>query len=115
MKGAVEFNGAYDNVFKKPIVKEALKGTLDHAIHDAENICKREAPLDTGNLRNSIHKVKGRGLTRRLKQHGAPYWIYVQAGTSKMSANPFVTRTANKIKPKLNEYVTEELERLGVM
>lgn len=114
----INFNDSY---FKKLGLKnnagydDALNMAVDHAIHDAENICRREAPIDTGNLRRSIHKNKPKKCQGELKSHGAPYWVYVQYGTSKMSANPFVTRTARKVKPKLKDYVLEELKRVGIL
>ena len=114
----ISFNDSY---FKKLGLKskggfqEALDIAVDHAIHDAENIARREAPIDTGNLRRSIHKRKPGKCQGELTARGAPYWVYLQYGTSKMDANPFVTRTARRIKPKLQEYVLEELKRTGVL
>ena len=114
----INFNDSY---FKKLGLKgrasyeEPLDIAIDHAIHDAENIARREAPIDTGNLRRSIHKRKPGKCQGELSARGAPYWVYVQYGTSKMSANPFVTRTARRIKPKVQEYVLEELKRAGVI
>lgn len=95
--------------------ENALEKAIDHAIHDAENICRREAPIDTGNLRRSIHKRKPGKCQGELTARGAPYWVYLQWGTSKMDANPFVTRTAQKVKPKVNQYVLEELKKAGVL
>lgn len=114
----IKFNDSY---FKKLGLKnkagydDALDMAVNHAIHDAENICRREAPIDTGNLRRSIHKRKKGKAQGELHARGAPYWVYLQYGTSKMSANPFVTRTARKVKPKLKDYVLEELKRAGVL
>ena len=114
----INFNKSY---YKKLGLKEkssfdnAIDNAVDHSIHDAENICRREAPIDTGNLRRSIHKNKQNKGQGELRQHGAPYWVYLQYGTSKMSANPFVTRTARKIKPKVKEYILEELKQAGIL
>lgn len=95
--------------------ENALEKAIDHAIHDAENICRREAPIDTGNLRRSIHKRKPGKCQGELTARGAPYWVYLQWGTSKMAANPFVTRTAQIVKPKVTPYVLEELKKAGVL
>lgn len=93
---------------------KAIDNAVSHAISEAENICKREAPIDTGNLRRSIHALKqNQGQASLVSNVG--YWAYVQYGTSKQSANPFVTRTANKIAPKLKEYVREELANSGLL
>lgn len=114
----IKFNDSYYKKLGldgKAGYENALDSAVDHAIHDAENIMRREAPIDTGNLRRSIHKNKPRKCQGEIRQHGAPYWVYLQYGTSKMSANPFVTRTARKVSPKLQQYVLEELKRLGVI
>ena len=114
----IKFNESY---FKKLGLKnkhgfdDALDTAVDHAIHDAENICRREAPIDTGNLRRSIQKNKPGKCQGELTARGAPYWVYLQWGTCKMNANPFVTRTARRVKPLLQQYVLEELKRAGVL
>ena len=114
----IKFNDSYFKKLglnKKAGYDEALDVAVDHAIHDAENICRREAPIDTGNLRRSIHRNRPSKCQGELRVRGAPYWVYLQYGTSKMSANPFVTRTARRVKPKLTEYVLEELKRAGIL
>lgn len=122
MSGSLSINIDFkDSYYKKLGLKsrkgfdDALNNAVDHTIHDAENVCRREAPIDTGNLRRSIHKNKPRPCVAELRSRGAPYWVYLQWGTSKMSANPFVTRTARKVCPRLSEYVLEELKRNGTL
>lgn len=100
---------------KKAGFDDALDKAVDHAIHDAENICRIEAPMDTGNLRRSIQKRKRGKCQGELTAREAPYWVCLQWGTSKMSANPFVTRTARRVKPKVSQYVLEELKNAGVL
>lgn len=112
--------------------EDALDRSIDHALSEAENIIKREVPRPghsmsrsippykpTGNLKRSIHKSKRskcKGeLRSNARSNGVLYWQFVQFGTSKMSANPFVTRTARKVAPKLKEYLHEELEEMGVL
>ena len=92
----------------------ALDKAIDHGIQEAENTCRIEAPIDTGNLRRSIHKNKPEKCVGELRSR-ANYWVYLQWGTSKMDANPFVTRTAKKVGPKLPEYLIEELDEMGVL
>ena len=95
-------------------VEEAIDRAIEHTIHDAENIARREAPIDTGNLRRSIHKRKPRKCVGELRSR-AHYWVYLQYGTSKMDANPFVTRTARRVGPKMKEYTLQELKNAGVL
>ena len=114
----IKFNPSYFKKLgldKKHGFDDALDAAVDHAIHDAENICRREAPIDTGNLRRSIHKRKPGKAQGELTARGAPYWVYLQYGTSKMDANPFVTRTARRVKPKVSHYVLEELKNAGII
>lgn len=111
---------------KKDFYK-VIDPAVDHALHDADNIIKREVPRPghsksksippykpTGNLQRSIHKNKPSKGSGELKTK-IPYWVYVQYGTSKMPANPFVTRTARKVSPNLQKYVLEELKRLKII
>lgn len=114
----IKFNESYFKklgLSNKAGFDDALDTAVDHSIHDAENICRREAPIDTGNLRRSIHKRKPGKCQGELHARGAPYWVYLQYGTSKMDPNPFVTRTAHRIKPKVSEYVIEELKKAGIL
>lgn len=111
---------------------KVIDPAVDHTLHDAENIIKREAPRPghsmsksippykpTGNLQRSFHKNKssnGRGdLRSNARSNGVLYWPFVQYGTIKMPANPFVTRTARKVSPNLQKYVLEELKRANII
>ena len=139
-----------DDYYKKLGLKskngfeDALDNAVTHAISDAENICRREAPVATRNLRSSIHKRKPGKCQGELTARGAPYWVNVQYGSPPHiikpkkgkflvwededgthfakevhhpgnAANPFVTRTARRIKPKVQQYVLEELKRAEVL
>lgn len=111
---------------KKDFYK-VIDPAVDHTLHDAENIIKREAPRPghsmsksippykpTGNLQRSFHKNKPSKGSGELKSK-AHYWVHVQYGTIKMPANPFVTRTARKVSPNLQKYVLEELKRANII
>ena len=109
----VELEDSFYKKINHENVEKAIEKGLDHGIHDAENTCKREAPIDTGNLRRSIHKNKpGKGV-RELIAPDAPYWVYVNYGTSKMLADPFVTITAEEVGPKIPRYIRDELKHMG--
>ncbi len=130
----VEFRDSY---YKKLGLKngksfeDALDRGLEHSMSDAENIIKREVPRPghsmsrsvppykpTGNLQRSIHRKKKQKCSIELRSNarskGVLYWPFVNYGTSKMPANPFVTRTVNQIAPKVKEYVHEELKTMGI-
>lgn len=110
--------------------QEPLSKTIDHGLHDSETIIKREVPRPghsrsktgykpTGNLQRNISKNKPNPLSGELlstaRSNGRPYWQYVNYGTYKMPANPFLTRTVNQVIPKFKEYFHEELKRAGVL
>ena len=130
----VEFSDRY---YKKLGLKngngfeDALDRAIDHAGAEAENIIKREVPRPghsmsrsvppykpTGNLQRSIHRNKKRKCSVEIRSNarsnGVLYWPFVNYGTIKMPANPFVTRTVNKIAPKLKDYAHEELAKMGI-
>lgn len=112
--------------------EDAVDRAVDRAMSEAENVIKREVPRPghsmsrsippykpTGNLQRSIHRKKPRKccveLRSNARSNGTLYWQFVQFGTSKMPANPFVTRTINTIAPKLKEYLHEEISSMGIL
>ena len=131
---SVKFSDSY---YKKLGLKNgsgfenAIDRGIDHSLDDAENIIKREVPRPghsmsrsnppykpTGNLQRSIHKSKKKKCSGELRSNarsnGELYWPFVQYGTIKMPANPFVTRTAKQVAPKVKEHIHEELQGMGV-
>lgn len=108
----VELEDSFYKKINHETVEKAIERGLDHGINECENTCKREAPIDTGNLRRSIHKHNAGKGVRELHCTGAPYWVYVQYGTSKMYADPFVSITAEIVGPKIPRYVRDELKRV---
>ena len=80
--------------------QQPLENTLDHGLHDAETIIKREVPRPGHSRSTTGYK---------------PYWVYVQWGTCKMPANPFVTRTVNQVAPLFKQYFHEELNKAGLL
>ena len=57
----IKFNESYYKKLglnKQNGYEEALDLAVDHTWHDAENTMRREAPIDTGNLRRSISRHK---------------------------------------------------------
>lgn len=96
----------------KKTLGEGFKKKIDEALVntglEAEGICVQEAPIDTGRLRGSIsskHMGDGEvGITSDVE-----YWVYLQYGTSKMAANPFVTRTVEQIPKILDKNIKDLL------
>jgi HK97 gp10 family phage protein len=67
------------------VVDKALAKTA----FDTESLAKLYAPVDTGNLMNSIAADKVRELTWRVTAN-AEYAIYVEIGTRRMDAQPYL-------------------------
>ncbi|WP_296852497.1 HK97-gp10 family putative phage morphogenesis protein [uncultured Methanobrevibacter sp.] len=138
MSNAVQFDIKFSDKFYKKLglkngagFEDACDKAVDHSLSDAENIIKREVPRPghsmsranppykpTGNLQRSIHKTKKKKCSGELRSNarsnGVLYWPFVQYGTSKMPANPFVTRTVNKVAPKVKKYLHDELDAMGI-
>lgn len=91
---------------------QALGRTLDHkadqvktlaekvvakAALDVEAGAKNMAAVDTGNMRNSIG-AEIDGLTAVIGP-SAPYGVYVEFGTSRMAAQPFMIPSFDEVVP----------------
>ncbi|MCY7251527.1 HK97 gp10 family phage protein [Streptococcus pasteurianus] len=65
-----------------------------------ERMAKVKAPVDTGALKNSIFSAKAGNLTYKVTapQH---YAIYVEKGTRKMRAQPYLKPALDAERPKL--------------
>ena len=75
-----------DEYFKKLGLKEGydkvLADTLLLSSVQAEGLIRREAPVDTGNLRRSTqHYTKG-SKEAGVSARGAPYWVDIEYGTA---------------------------------
>lgn len=94
----VDFSDRYKRIMGAHYDK-IIDEVLTRTIVEADSICQREAPVDTGTLRRSIGTSHPSMGTVCLTA-GVKYWVYNQYGTSKMKANPFVTRTVKKVQSK---------------
>lgn len=90
-----------------PQIAAAAPGKVALALaktaHDVELGAKQTAPVDTGNLRASIAAAGG-GLTWRVTA-AAHYAAYVELGTRKMSAKPYLVPALRTQFPKLVSYL----------
>lgn len=76
-------------------------------VRDAKTL----APVDTGNLRNSISAtVTGDGRTNRMSAEIGPtahYGIYLELGTSKMSPRPYLFPAADRWEPVFTQAMAQ--------
>lgn len=76
-----------------------MRKTTQGIIRDAKTL----APVDTGNLRNSISAtVTGDGRTNRMTTEIGPtasYGIFLELGTSRMAAQPYLFPAADRWEP----------------
>lgn len=85
-----------------PLVAERISPNAKEAIYktaaDIEARAKVAAPVDTGNLRSSIRK---RGINQHAAEVvvGAEYGIYVEYGTSRMGAQPYLQPAVEAARP----------------
>ena len=68
---------------------DLVEKVLKKAAYDTETLAKVYAPVDTGNLMNSIAADKVRDMTWRVTASAA-YAIYVEIGTRRMDADPYL-------------------------
>lgn len=84
-------------------IKEALSEQLATALEaigmQAESYAKLLCPVDTGNLRNSITHQQAGDAAEAIGTN-VEYAAYVEMGTSKMKAQPY-------LEPALTEHIDE--------
>lgn len=88
--------------------KEALQRALEKIGLTAEAHAKKECPVDTGRLRNSIsHTTDEDSAYIGTNVEYAPY---VEFGTSKTSAQPFLRPAATEHSSQYKEILKNELK-----
>ncbi|MCO4568521.1 HK97-gp10 family putative phage morphogenesis protein [Streptococcus infantarius] len=88
----------------------ATNRELDLSSKRIERMAKVKAPVDTGALKNSIFSTKAGNLTYKVTapQH---YAIYVEKGTRKMRAQPYLKPALDAERPKLISNLRKLYER----
>lgn len=72
---------------------------VKRAALQCEGLAKVNAPVDTGALRNSIQAKPVDDLTWEVGV-GVDYALFVEMGTSKMAAQPYMTPAAEAVRPQ---------------
>ena len=81
-------------------VRQGIQRAMDRALEEiglaAEGYAKRACPVDTGNLRNSITHVVESGEDAVYVGTNVEYAPYVELGTSRTAAQPFLRPAATE-------------------
>jgi HK97 gp10 family phage protein len=91
---------------KFPEIGSRMHSMLSAAVRktafDLEANAKDVVPVKTGNLKNSIQAISKDDLNAEVRV-GAEYGIYVEYGTRRMSARPYMRPAAEKVEPAFIE------------
>lgn len=91
-------------------IKAAILRGLERIGMQAEGYAKDLCPVDTGNLRNSIsHKVDEKEEASFIGTN-VEYGPYVETGTSKMAAQPFLKPAAADHAQTYSNIMEDELK-----
>lgn len=79
----------FQEMLKRNPDKEAISNALDQGAEIVYIGAKELVPVDTGFLKSTIKKINKSKLTK-IVEVSAPYAGFVEFGTSKMRAKPYV-------------------------
>ena len=79
--------------------------------HDVEANAKAVVPVDTGALKNSIDTTMESEFTAIVAPH-TEYAVFVEFGTHKMGAQPYMTPAAEIVRPAFEAAMKQLLARL---
>lgn len=91
---------------------EKLEEALIECGELAKEYAKQRCPVRTGALRNSIdYSVENASTEGSVKiVAGMPYWKYVEFGTSKMKAQPYLKPSIAEHKEEYIKLITAKLK-----
>lgn len=112
MAKKVEFEITVDNIdLVKNATTEAIRTAFEAVGMQAEGYAKMLCPVDTGNLRNSItHTTEDDAA---IIATNVEYASYVEMGTSRQAAQPYMRPAIENNIREYEEIFTEQLERLS--
>lgn len=101
-------------------MRETFRELRDRCVLEAPGPGRSRTPNPTGNLRrNHIYEVTNTGgsINAILKntarsKNGEHYWIFLQYGTSRMEADPYLTRALDAVNPE-QKIVEKFKKRMG--
>lgn len=91
-------------------VREAVKHQVGESALKIQEEAKKRAPVDTGALRNSITvDFYEQGLAAQIGPH-MPYAPYVEHGTRKMAARPFLSPAFEAERPRFEKGIRKAIK-----
>ena len=107
--GAVNVKFVDNSQIFKSAKDSAVEKALEAIGQQAENYAKIKCPVDTGNLRNSIiHQRKGK--FDEIIATDVNYAPYVEYGTRRSKAQPFLKPAATEHTAEYRQIVMEQLK-----
>lgn len=103
-----------DNILTEIAPREAhnLARATNHGVAGVvRNEIKKVAPKDSGKLKKSVKakREKARfGVPYSTVRIGAFYWRFLEIGTSKIAARPFVDPTVERLRPRMADIWREQ-------
>jgi len=91
--------------------RPAVATVIAKGAHDIERDAKVFAPVDTGNLRNSIG-IDFIGDLTAVIGPTAHYGHYVESGTSRMAPQPYMRPAAERNRRAIADAAVQAIERL---
>ena len=89
-----------------------LEAVLEIAARSIEGKAKQTVPVDTNATRGSIRVDNLGNFSRRIGPT-TDYATYLEFGTSRMPARPYIVPAAESERPRLQAAVSAMLDRLG--
>lgn len=111
VKGLGKWNVWSESVIKE--VEEEVKSLVKETSYKIERTAKQLAPVRTGHLVRNIKTRFNKGGLVGVVTSNAEYSIYVEYGTRKMAAQPYMTPAAFQHQDKFAEEVNRIIKKAG--
>lgn len=108
----VRINGQLPDLGKAAAGIKALAAVVvAKSAHDIEAKAKAKAPVDTGNLKNSITTdIAEDGMSAEVGPT-ASYASYVELGTARQAPQPYLIPAAEEVVPQFEKAILEIAEK----
>lgn len=110
MSFRLEVEGDWDEL--RDETAYALSTVVQATAHQIEGLAKTRCPVDTGYLRNSIQTRSTGALVAEVTV-GARYGLYVEMGTVRSRAQPYLAPAVDAARPGFQAAVRAVIRRRG--